>query len=97
VSRVVLLPKARAEALEAYHWYEEQRAGLGDAFRDELDEAIERIGRTPLASQTVHKDLRRVLLDRFPYGVFYRVLPGRIAVVGVIHGRRSPREWMRRA
>ena len=96
MSRVVLLPKARAEALEAYRWYEEQRPGLGDAFRDHLDEALQRIRSAPLAFQVVHRDLRRALLERFPYAVFYRVMPRTIAVVGVIHGRRHPREWKRR-
>jgi plasmid stabilization system protein ParE len=96
VSRIVLLPKARADALEAYRWYEEQRPGLGDEFRDQPDEALRRARDAPLAYAVVYRDLRRVLLHRFPYAVFYRVMPRTIAVVGVIHGRKHPREWRRR-
>ena len=44
-----------------------------------------------------HRDLRRVLLEQFPYSVFYRVLPAAILIVGVIHNKRSPLVWRRRA
>lgn len=97
MSRVVFLAEARAEALETFRWYEEQRAGLGAVFRRELDEAIKRIGDTPHAYPPLYRDLRRVLVDRFPYAIFYRSLTDLVVVVGVIHGRRDPREWKRRA
>ncbi|WCQ87489.1 MULTISPECIES: type II toxin-antitoxin system RelE/ParE family toxin [Sorangium] len=94
---VVFLAEARAEALETFHWYEEQRSGLGAVFRRELDDAIKRIWNAPLAYPPLYRDLRRVLVERFPYAVFYRILRDAIVVVGVIHGRRHPREWKRRA
>jgi hypothetical protein len=34
-----------------------------------------------------------VLVERFPYADFYRVMPKAIVVVGVIHGHRHPDEW----
>ncbi|WP_437328366.1 type II toxin-antitoxin system RelE/ParE family toxin [Sorangium sp. So ce381] len=98
MSRVVFLAEARAEALETFRWYyEEQRSGLGAVFRRELDDAIKRIRSAPLAYPPLYRDVRRVLVERFPYAVFYRILPAAIVVVGVIHRRRHPREWKRRA
>jgi toxin ParE1/3/4 len=97
VSRVVLLAEARAEALETFRWYEKQRRGLGPIFRGALNEAIQRIRDAPLAYPPLYRDLRRVLVERFPYAAFYRITPEAIVVVGVIHGRRHPREWKRRA
>ncbi|MFT3774552.1 MAG: type II toxin-antitoxin system RelE/ParE family toxin [Minicystis sp.] len=97
MTRVIFAAEARVEALEAFRWYEEQRPGLGLEFRAALKDAVQRIRSTPLAYRTVHRDLRRVLLDRFPYSVFYRVMPDSIVVVGVVHGKRHPRTWRRRA
>jgi len=97
VSRVIFLAEARAEALETFRWYEKERRGLGAVFRSALDKAIKRIRNAPLAYPVQYRDLRRVLIERFPYAIFYRVLPNAIVVVGVIHGRRHPREWRRRA
>lgn len=96
---VVFLAEARAEALETFRWYEDQRPGLGIIFRSALDKAVERIRQSPLAYPAQYRDLRRVLVNGFPYAVFYRVLSDTVAVVvvGVIHGRRHPRTWKRRA
>lgn len=96
MKRVVFLAEARAEALETFRWYEEQQRGLGLVFRDRLDQAVRRIRETPMAFPTQYRDLRRVLVDMFPYALFYRVLPDTVVIVGVIHGRRHPREWKRR-
>ena len=96
MSRVILLPEAREDVLEAFHWYDGERPGLGKVFRAALNQAIRGIRTTPFAAQVVYRDLRRVMVDRFPYGVFSRVLPEAIVVVGVIHGRRAPTAWMRR-
>jgi hypothetical protein len=53
-----------------------------------VDEALERIRQSPEANPLVTPTLRRVLLRRFPYAVYYRVFPSVISVVGVVHGRR---------
>jgi plasmid stabilization system protein ParE len=97
MSRILLLAEAREDALEAFRWYEKECRGLGKIFRAFLHQTIERIRRAPLASPVVYRDLRRALIDRFPYGVFYRVQVGTIIVVGIIHGRRDPIAWQRRA
>lgn len=93
MTRVIFRKEAHAEALEAFHWYEEQRIGLGAEFRNGLQDAVRRMRSTPLAYPVVHRDLRRVLVNRFPYAVFYRVTPEAIVVVGVVHGKRHPRTW----
>ena len=97
MSRVILVPEARAETLEIFRWYEKQRRGLGVVFRDRLKDAIRRIREAPLAHAPQYRDIRRALVDRFPYAVYYRIMPTAIVVIGVIHGHRHPREWMRRA
>lgn len=96
MSRVIFLPEARAEALETFRWYETQRRGLGAIFRSALNDAIKRIRDAPLTYPPLYRDLRRVLVERFPYAVFYRLMPKTIVIVGVIHGRRHEREWKRR-
>lgn len=94
--RVIFMPEARAETLEAYRWYEERRPGLGGELRAELKAVIQRIRQAPLACAVVHREMRRAPIPRFPHSVFYRVTPGVIIVVAVVHGRRHPREWKRR-
>ena len=58
-----------------------------------LESAINRIARNPLAAPAVHQDVRRVLLKRFPYSVFYKVDAGQLLVLSCMHTRQSPRGW----
>lgn len=89
--KVILREEARSDALQAFEWYEERRAGLGIEFRDALDATIARIVRYPLAYVSGERGLRRALVSRFPYAVYFRVYPEAVVVVGVLHGKRHPR------
>jgi toxin ParE1/3/4 len=91
--RLVVRPQAEEEALAARNWYEVQRAGLGDQFTDELVRVIANVTDRPQSFPRVHGELRRAILDRFPYGVFFRMTSEEVIVLGVIHGRRHPRHW----
>ena len=65
-------PEAVADAVAAYEWYEGQREGLGRRFRAALDVAVFRIAEGPTTFPVCHRDLRRVLVERFPYAIYYR-------------------------
>ena len=93
---VLLRPAAAGDVEDAFAWYERQRPGLGSDFRLELKAALDRVAEKPELYQVIHRNTRRALLRRFPYGVFYRVYPEAIVVVGVMHGRRDPRRWRSR-
>jgi plasmid stabilization system protein ParE len=62
-----------------------------------VEEAIGHILRIPFVPRVVFQDLRRLLVRRFPYGIFYRVNADRITVVAVYHTSRDPRGWQDRA
>ena len=88
---------ARAEIDSAFDWYLARSPTAARQFLDALDDAIARIETAPEAHPIVRGHLRRVLLRRFPYGVYYKVFPSTISVVGVIHAHRHPSTWLRRA
>ncbi|MBL0937633.1 MAG: type II toxin-antitoxin system RelE/ParE family toxin [Gemmatimonadaceae bacterium] len=89
--------RARAEIVEAVEWYEARSRVASAAFLDALDVVLREIGETPERFPVVQGQLRRVLLKRFPYAVYYKVYPNTISIVGVIHGRRHPSTWVRHA
>jgi len=45
----------------------------------------------------VHKQVRRALLRRFPYGIFYLVEGDAIPVLACFHGKRDPKVVRQRA
>ena len=89
--------QARAEIAEAFDWYLARSRDASTAFLAELDAAINQIAEAPEQFPVVRGRLRRVLLHRFPYAVYFKVYPRGISVVGVIHGNRHPSTWLRRA
>ena len=95
--RLVFRPEASADIAEAFSWYEERRAGLGGEFEAELDRTLGYITAMPLAGRLVHRTLRRALMRRFPFTVYYSVAAELIEIRGVLHSRRHPRSWLRRA
>lgn len=94
---VKLRRQARKEFDEAVDWYERQRAGLGVQFRRTVQEVLDRVGATPEVHGVVYEDIRCALVNRFPYGVYYRVKPNRVTVIAVFHSSRDPRQWQSRA
>ena len=93
---LILRPEAEADALEAYRWYGEQVAGLGDDFLVEVERALETIRANPEANRKLHREFRRALTRRFPYAVFYAVRDDRIVVFAILHTARDPRLWRKR-
>lgn len=90
-------PEAESEFLAAIDWYEERSAGLGTDFAAEIHAAIQRAVVLPLAWPRIDGDIRRVLSNRFPYGVLYAIDDGTIYILAVMHLRRHPDYWRERA
>jgi toxin ParE1/3/4 len=96
VKSAVLTPAAEADVEEAFDWYEAQRPGLGFAFRHAVDVAMAAAESNPEAYAILHRETRRILLPKFPYALYYRVVEENVVVVGCIHAKRHPRTWRSR-
>ena len=88
---VVFRPQAEEEARAAQRWYEEQQPGLGARFAGAIGEAIQRIVSNPSAFPVVHDEIRRAVVRRFPFGIYFRIHAEDLVVLAVMHGRRHPR------
>jgi plasmid stabilization system protein ParE len=94
--RLVAEPRVDLDVAAAYDWYEKERAGLGREFLDELRATYNRIADGPLKYQHLRSGIRRALVRRFPYGVYFAVEDDVIVVLCVLHANRDPAEWQRR-
>jgi plasmid stabilization system protein ParE len=88
----VFRPIVQQEMDEAYDWYEIQRPELGDEFLECVSQQVHLICQAPEAYRIIYRDVRRALVKRFPYAIYYRIISSRIIIIAVIHTRRNPKK-----
>ena len=93
---LLIKPEAELDIQDAYQYYEESQLGLGSEFVRAIDACFAKIGRSPLAYPMLHKQIRRALIRKFPYGVFYILEDNRVVVIACLHARREPIQWQDR-
>ena len=77
---------------QAYTWYEDQRPGLGGDFLLCVEAVLDAIGENPLRFPTTHKRIKRALVRRFPYAIFYIIDDESISVLACFHCKRKPKK-----
>jgi toxin ParE1/3/4 len=91
--RIKISARALRELGEANEWYEMQSAGLGGEFLAAVELQLKRLEQAPLLYAEVMTGVRRALLPRFPFGVFYTVRDDLVHVLAVVHDARHPKRW----
>ena len=87
---LIFLLGAEVEIQAAYGRFEELQEGRGEIFMRCLDAALMLLRSHPRIGPAYAGPYRRLLVRRFPYGVFYEVQAGRIVVAAVMDLRQSP-------
>ena len=80
----------------ARDWYDAQSPGLGDSFVDALEQIVDLVAELPEAFPEIAVGLRRALLSRFPYALYYRLNGSVIEVIACLHTGQWPGRWRRR-
>jgi plasmid stabilization system protein ParE len=94
--RLVAEPAADRDVEAAFAWYENECTGLGIDFLAELRVAYARIVEGPLKYRDQRSGVRRALLRRFPYAVYFSLEGNAIVVLAVLHAHRDPAAWQTR-
>ena len=89
-------PEAEKDLEDAAKWYEEQRPGLGKELLDKVSSALENLAKQPAMYPTVHRNIRRALIQKFPFGLFYIMEENLIIIIAFMHISRNPRLWKKR-
>src|SRR5438552_3991218 len=93
---LVFLDEARAEFGEAAEWYDEQKPGLGSDFIVCVQDVLDRIAAMPRLHPVVYENVRRAVVKRFPYVVYYEAEADRVVIISVFHSSRNPSIWQGR-
>ena len=77
----------------AREWYDQERLGIGQEFVEALEHVVDLVAGFPNAFPEIAPGLRRAILRRFPYSVYYRLGEDIVEVVACLHSSRSPDTW----
>ncbi|MGQ0657519.1 MAG: type II toxin-antitoxin system RelE/ParE family toxin [Chromatiales bacterium] len=91
--RLKFRTRALREIGEAYAWYETQSPGLGNEFMAATELQLRRLEQAPFIYPEILRGVRRAMLPRFPYALFYTVRGELLSVLAVIHSARDPMRW----
>jgi len=87
---------AERDMREARAWYEKEAPQVAPWLREEIRATVHRIAERPRLYPVVHLNVRRAVVHRFPYAVFYRIEDEAILVIAIVHSARDPRVWQGR-
>lgn len=94
--RVEFHQAASLEVEDAQAWYEERSLLAAFGFLRELSTAIDHIGEAPARYPQAEWGARRILFERFPFALYYRIGQDIVTVIAVAHLKRRPGYWSRR-
>jgi plasmid stabilization system protein ParE len=82
---------AHSEIDDAREFYNLQKDGLGDDFKYDVFLAITNIATFPNLYPNINTNVKRCLLHRFPYSIFYAIREQSVVILSVAHQHRKPR------
>ena len=94
--RVEFLSGADVELQEVFSQFEDYPDGFGVEFLTVVEAYLARIAVFPEIAPIYLENVRRQIMRRFPYGIFYEVQPARILVTAILDLRRDEQEIIRR-
>ena len=95
--RLFVREEAKADIREARRWYAARAAGLGTEYTRAVRAMLAAVERNPRQFPIARGEVRRALLLRFPYALYFIPEREHIVVIGCLHGRRDPRLWQSRS
>jgi hypothetical protein len=87
---------AELELQETYESYEERREGLGAKFLADVETYFGRVADHPQIAPVFIDNIRRQVMARFPFGIFYEPFPTRIIVNAVLNLHQRDEQIIRR-
>lgn len=88
---VVFQHDAERDFDDAIAWYEREQPGLGLEFKSVIDSYLSEIASHPQRFRVIREKVRRSVVRRFPYGIYFLPEEHRVVIVAIFHAKRNPR------
>lgn len=87
---LIFLLGAETDIQLAYNRLEDFQEGRGTVFMQCLDAAFSHLRLHPESGPSYHAPYRRLLVSKFPYGIFYEVQARRVVIAAIVDLLQNP-------
>ena len=93
--KVKIEPEALKDIQEITDWYNEAQTTYGKKFQATAIKQIDSLSKNPQVYATRYKDIRCMLIKKFPYMVHFYINEGTgiVEILAVISTHRDPKIW----
>ena len=91
--KVLLGDGAEGDLIEIVAWLEEEQSGTGRLFKEELLACVSAVEIFPLMHPEIRSGIRRAVLKRYRYAVYYKVESDQVEILEIVHTSRKRDHW----
>lgn len=91
-----LSDEAEVDFDKSYEFYNEDSPKVADTFFIRINLGFENIKQNPNSFPFAHKNLRKYVVKKFPFVIYYRIVDSVIQVIAIFHMSRNPEIWNER-
>lgn len=88
--------EAEIDLDESYEYYYDDSPKVADFFFQRISLSLEAIRSNPLLSPLVYKTIRKFVVKKFPFIIYYQIKETTIRVIAIFHTSRNPQIWNER-
>ena len=93
---IELSDEAEVDFDKSYEFYFEDSPKVADSYFKQMNISFENINHNPKSFSIVHKHVRKYVVKKFPFVVYYRIVDTIIQVIAIFHTSRNPEIWNER-
>lgn len=90
---IELSAEAEVDFDNSYEFYFEESPIVADAFFNQINLGFENIKQNPKSFPIAYKDVRKFVIKKFPFVIYYRITETLIQVIAIFHTSRNPKIW----
>jgi len=81
---------------KSYEYYYKDNPKVADTFFKKINIGFENIKQNPNFYPIAYKDVRKYVVKKFPFVIYYRIIDSLIQVIAIFHTSRNPEIWNER-
>ena len=90
---IELSDEAEVDFDKSYEFYYEDSPKVADTFFKRINISFENIKQNPKSFPVAHKDVRKYVVKKFPFVIYYRIADTVIQIIAIFHTSRNPEIW----